>query len=179
MSILKKPLPVKLFFSIFAGSEEAINKVIKELEVVYGIIDITSAFMPFDETNYYEGEFGKGLIRKLIFFERLISPEEIVKVKKHAIDIEKKYTFGEKRLVNIDPGYISLSRVVLSTGKDYTHRIYLGEGVYADLTYIYKKKEGYVNLPWTYPDYAKSDMKYFFEQARKLLKEQLKGNKYE
>ncbi len=179
MSILKKPLPVKLFFSIFAGSEEDINSVIKELENVYGIIDIASAFMPFDETDYYEKEFGKGLIRKLVFFEKLISPEEIINVKKHAMKIEKKYTKCEKRLVNIDPGYLSLSRVVLSTGKDYTHRIYLGEGVYADLTYIYKKKEGYVNLPWTYPDYAKKQMKHYFEQARILLKEQLKGYKDE
>jgi hypothetical protein len=179
MSILKKPLPVKLFFSIFASSEKNINNVIEDLEEVYGIIDIVSTFIPFDETDYYEDEFGKGLIRKLVFFERLISPEEIVKVKKHAIDIEKKYTFGEKRLVNIDPGYLALSRVVLATGKDYTHRIYLGEGVYADLTYIYKRKEGYVNLPWTYPDYAKEQMKHFFEQARVLLKKQLKGYKYE
>lgn len=177
MSILKKPLPVKLFFSIFSNKIDVMEEVIKELNNQYGLIDIKSSLMNFDQTNYYENEFGKNLKRLLIFFENLIAPEEIVDVKIKALNLENFYSENNKRLVNIDPGYLTLSRVILTTGKDYTHRIYLCKGVYADLTYIFKKGEGYISLPWTYPDYASNEMKRYFLEARKVYKEQLKGLK--
>lgn len=177
MSVLKEPQPVKLFFSIFSGNVELIEEVVKLLENMFGLIDVSTKYIPFEQTDYYEEEFGKGLQRKIIFFENLISPEQIVEIKHNAMSLEEKYTLNGKRKINIDPGYLSLSRVVLSTGKDYTHRIYLSKGIYADLTYIYRKGEGYINLPWTYPDYATKEFRNVFMQAREILRTQLRAIK--
>lgn len=174
MSVLKEPQRVKLFFSIFSNSVELIEEVVSLLEDMFGLIDISTKYIPFEQTDYYEEEFGKGLKRKIIFFENLISPEQIVEIKLNAMLLENKYTFNGKRKINIDPGYLALSRVVLTTGKDYTHRIYLNKGVYADLTYIYKKGEGYISLPWTYPDYATTEFRNIFMQAREILRNQLR-----
>lgn len=177
MSVLKDPQLVKLFFSIFSNDVELIEDNIKKLENLYGLIDMSTGYIPFDKTDYYEKEFGKDLVRKIVFFETLISPEEIVEVKLKAISLEEKYTIDGKRRINIDPGYLALSRVILTTGKDYTHRIYLNKGVYADLTYIYKKGEGYISLPWTYPDYSTKEFKNIFIKAREILRSQLKAAK--
>lgn len=174
MSILKEPQPVKLFFSIFSNNIELIEESLGMLEKIFGLIDMSSDYIPFDKTKYYEREFGKDLVRKIVFFENLISPENIVEVKLKSVSLEVKYTTDCKRKVNIDPGYLALSRVVLTTGKDYAHRIYLNKGVYADLTYIYKKGEGYISLPWTYPDYSSMEYRDIFMKAREILKIQLK-----
>jgi hypothetical protein len=177
MSVLKKPQLVKLFFSIFSNNLDLIEEIIKLLEIKYGLIDMSTGYIPFDQTDYYASEFGDRLIRKIIFFEDLISPEKIVEIKLDSINLEEKYSSKGKRRINIDPGYLALSRVILSTGKDYSHRIYLDKGVYADLTYIYKKKQGYISLPWTYPDYAKEEFKKIFIQAREILRLQLRSMK--
>lgn len=177
MSVLKKPAPVKLFFSLISRKEGLIELVVNKLVEIYGLYDMKTPSIPFDKTNYYEEELGKNLLRQIVFFETLISPENIVEVKVKSVEIEKNYSENDKRMVNIDPGYVALSRVVLSTGKDYTHRIYLSKGVYGDLTYIYKRGQGFSSLPWTYPDYASNEIKSFFEKARNILKEQIKREK--
>lgn len=175
MSERALPSKVKLFFSVLANNIENLNVVVEKLANLYGKIDFESEIMPFDFTDYYEKEFGKGLIRKLFSFKKLIFPDELVDVKLKAYEIEQKMTIENKRLVNIDPGYLSLARVVLSTGKDFTHRIYLNQGVYADLTLIYKKGKGYISLPWTYPDYASEKFLTIFNSLRRELKTALKG----
>lgn len=175
MSVRKPPKKVKLFFSIFSQSKEFLLNAIGDLCRLYGEIDNETEFIPFDNTRYYEKEFGPGLIRKLISFKNLIFPNEIVDVKLKAYELEEKYSESGRRKVNIDPGYVALSRVVLTTGKDYTHRIYLEKGVYADLTLIYKKDRGFIPLTWTYPDYASKDFCDFFIMVRQVLKDQLRG----
>lgn len=177
MSIRKEPQKVKLFFSVFASDLDRLFKSIAELITLFGEIDNETDILPFDITSYYEKEFGKTLKRKLFSFKKLVFPTELISVKLKSYELEEKYIVDGKRTVNIDPGYLSLSRVVLSTGKDYTHRIYLDKGVYADLTLIYKKGTGFLPLPWTYPDYASSLFLNFFMNVRASLKKQLKGEK--
>ena len=77
---------------------------------------------------------------------------------------------GGSRRVNLDPGLITLERLVLASGKNFTHRVYLGQGIWADLTMIYNKKTGWVVLPWTFPDYATEDMKRRLTELRALYK---------
>lgn len=175
MSIRKEPQKVKLFFSLFSGNLKTVEETLSVLCELFGETDNETNIIPFDITDYYEREFGKDLKRKLISFKRLISPVELIDFKLKAYELEEKFICDGKRTVNIDPGYVSLSRVVLSTGKDYTHRIYLDKGVYADLTLIYKKGTGFTPLPWTYPDYASSLFLNFFMNVRDSLKKQLKG----
>jgi hypothetical protein len=145
--------PVKLFFSVFAKEAELLNETIETLSFSYGQPDFISAIISFDYTNYYCAEMGENLVRCFLTIERLIRPEELPDIKLATNQIEDKSALNSRRQVNIDPGYISKANLILATGKSYTHRPYLRDGIYADLTLIYQGKK-FCSLPWTYPDYA-------------------------
>jgi len=89
-------------------------------------------------------------------------------------ELERKYSEGGRRKINLDPGYITESNLVLASTKAYNHRIYLKEGIYAEVTLIYRKKTGYEPLPWTYPDYRTRLALDFFGEVRRLYREELK-----
>lgn len=146
-------LPVKLVFSVFAPAPEILNDTIKKLSVLYGQPDYVSEQMPFDYTDYYHPEMGGELVRRFLSMEKLIRPETLPDIKLTTNEIEKESAVDGRRLVNIDPGYLSQAHLILATGKGYTHRPYLRDGIYADLTLIYQGKK-FCALPWTYPDYA-------------------------
>ena len=173
MSQPREPDPVKLIASIFSPKEELIQEVINEMSLRYGPTDWQSPPMFFDRTRYYEREMGWPLHRRFVSFERLIRPEELVRVKLETNDLENRYLEEGNRLVNIDPGYIGLERLVLATGKNYVHRIYLGKGIYADLTLVFKKGS-YRPLEWTYRDYADPELIEMFNGIRQQYTEQLK-----
>lgn len=145
--------PVKLFFSILARDAEMINNTVKILSSVYGQPDFVSEIMLFDYTNYYNAEMGENLVRRFLSMEELIRPEILPDIKLATNEIEDKSALNSRRRVNIDPGYISKAHLILATGKAYTHRPYLRDGIYADLTLVYQGKK-FCSLPWTYPDYA-------------------------
>jgi hypothetical protein len=96
---------------------------------------------------------GENLHRRFLSMEKLIKPEALPDIKLATNEIEDKFSSDSRRQVNIDPGYISKAHLILATGKSYTHRPYLRDGIYADLTLIYQGKK-FRSLPWTYPDYA-------------------------
>ena len=176
MSQPREPDPVKLIASIFTPKEDLIREVINELSLRYGPVDWESPPMFFDRTRYYEREMGWPLHRRFVSFEYLISPDDIVNVKLETNELESRYLQEGNRLVNIDPGYIGLERLVLATGKNYVHRIYLRNGIYADLTLIYKKGS-FRSLEWTYKDYADPKMIEMFNNVRKRYTGQLKERK--
>ncbi|MCX7785495.1 MAG: DUF4416 family protein [candidate division WOR-3 bacterium] len=135
----------------------------------YGEIVIRSPIIPFDFTDYYEKEMGKNLQRCWIVTKKFISVERLVEIKKYAEQIEKKFLTEEnKRRINIDPGILTLQNFILTTHKNYGHRIYLKEGVFAEVTLIYRQ-HSYQPLEWTYPDYRKAIE--FFNECRKLLRQ--------
>ncbi|RLB08683.1 MAG: DUF4416 domain-containing protein [Deltaproteobacteria bacterium] len=174
MSTPKEPEDVKLIFSIFSPEKSLIEKIIEgELKERFGQWDWISPELFFDKSRYYEKEMGWPLYRRFVSFKKLIRPDSIVSVKLYTNQIEQKYSEQGKRKVNIDPGYVCLERLVLVTGKNYTHRIYLCKGIYADLTLIYRKKS-FVPLEWTYPDYAEAQTISFFNKIRDIYKKQLR-----
>ncbi|MDD3249802.1 MAG: DUF4416 family protein [Smithella sp.] len=144
---------VKLIFSVFAPAGNLINDAIRRLSDLYGRPDYVSAQIPFDDTAYYMPEMGPALVRRFVSMEGLIRPEHLPDIKLAANEIEGRTLLGSSRQVNIDPGYLSQAHLILATGKGYTHRPYLRDGIYADLTLIYQAKK-FCSLPWTYPDYA-------------------------
>ena len=174
MSIPQQPAPAKLFVSVLSASPERIATVLAELAGRYKTLDFVSAVLAFDYTDYYEAEMGKGLVRRFAAFSDLISPDRLSEIKITTNMIEKKLSINEKRTVNIDPGLLSAERVVLATGKNYSHRIYLGGGIYADLTLIYKRGE-FLPLEWTYPDYASSEIREMFMVLRGRYIEKVKS----
>ncbi len=167
----------KLFFSIFSSDKELISKIIYSLSAHYGEIDFETPFLPFNQTRYYEKEFGDNLERKIFSVKKIINPLEAINIKIECMEMEEKGSEWGKRKFNIDPGYVELSHVILTTRKPYSHRIYVGKGVFADLTLIYKKEEGFVPLNWTYPDYGSQQYRDFFNKIRDILKINLREQK--
>jgi hypothetical protein len=170
-----EPSPVKLVSSLFTKERELIQKVLRRLEKRFGKIDFLSERIEFKHTDYYRDEFGEGVFRKIVSFERLIKPDIMPSVKLFTNNLEGRHTAKDgKRMINIDPGYVALEKVVLMSCKNFSHRLYLGDGVFADLTIMYKKDEGYIPLKWTFPDYAEKNIRNIMLQIRKLYNHQLK-----
>ncbi|MFC1533080.1 DUF4416 family protein [Thermodesulfobacteriota bacterium] len=165
---------VKLISSLFSSERQLIDTIINELEEIFGPSDWISPWLLFDRTRYYEREMGWPLHRRFITFKNLIKPEEIVDVKICTNKIEDEYIHDGKRRANIDPGYISLERLILATGKNYTHRIYLSKGIYADLTLVFHGGS-FRPLEWTYRDYSDPETIIFFNNERERYKRQIRG----
>ncbi|MFO7570196.1 MAG: DUF4416 family protein [Smithellaceae bacterium] len=168
--------PVKLIVSIFAVSAESLNGAIKSLAARYGQPDFVSDQMPFDYTDYYGPEMGAKLVRRFLSMEDLIRPETLPDIKRVTNGMEEASAADEHRLVNMDPGYLSKAHLILATGKGYTHRPYLRDGIYADLTLIYQGKK-FCALPWTYPDYADARQLAMLTKIRERYLLQLKMDK--
>jgi hypothetical protein len=165
MSHPREPEPVKLTASLFSPEKDLVNLVIEELSGMFGPVDWRSPECFFDRTRYYEKEMGWPLHRRFISFEKLISPEEIVSIKLRTNGVEAQYVLEGKRRINIDPGYVSPERLILATGKNYVHRIYLSNGIYADLTLVFRRGR-FEPLVWTYKDYSDPVARGYFEKVR-------------
>jgi len=173
MSLPRPPKPAKPVIGLFLKDKSLISSVVSDLMEAMGPIDIVSAWLPFDFTAYYEPEMGAPLVRRMLVFQVLMEQDALAETKLMTNAMEQKYARGGKRSVNIDPGYLIHERFVLATGKNYTHRIYIGKGIYADLTLIYQKG-AFRKLPWTYPDYADARMLAFLEMVRNRYKADLR-----
>lgn len=173
MSQPQPPAPAKLMIGLFLKQKKMVADVAEALTSAFGQIDLISPWLPFDYTTYYQAEMGAPLFRRLFTFDELIEQKAIVDIKLLTNDLEKKYTQDQKRTLNLDPGYLLAERFVLATGKNFSHRIYLDKGIYADLTLIYRKGD-YHALPWTYPGYRQPDIQQFLLQARSKYMHSLK-----
>ncbi len=165
MSTPKTPDPAKLVISLFMNDKEILDEVLLLLQDQFGETDRLSPWFDFDYTDYYHKEMGSPLYRRVVVFKNLIDQSRLAEIKLATNRIEKRWENDGKRSLNIDPGYLLLSRFILATGKDYAHRIYIGQGIYADLTLMYKKGQFYP-LEWSYPDYASSEMQVFLSTVR-------------
>ena len=175
MSIPQPPESAKLVVSLFLKEKDIIADVAKDLSKKFGPVDMVSSWFPFDYTEYYETEMGSPLFRRIFAFQNLIKQCALAEIKLATNDIEHKYSKRDKRRVNLDPGYMIKSRFVLATGKNYSHRIYIGKGIYADLTLIYTKGL-FQKLPWTYPDYADKIMINYLNLVRNKYLADLKNS---
>jgi hypothetical protein len=173
MSRPAEPPPVKLIASLFSPSQSLLDEILEALSGLFGPIEWLSPLMMFDRTQYYAREMGWPLHRRFVSFRNLISPDRLAEIKIETNALEERYLTEERRRVNIDPGYVALERLVLATGKNYVHRIYLSRGIYADLTLVFSRGS-FSPLPWTYPDYAAVDTLHYFNRVRADYLRQLK-----
>ena len=173
---LEKPEPVKLIIGVLAANAQYLKTAIESLESVFGESELASETWLFDKTDYYKVEMGPLILRQFISFKRLISQRSLAKIKRRTNKIEKKLTqtVGSEfpRPVNLDPGFIAPSKFVLATTKNYSHRIYIGKKIYAEVTLIFHKGN-WEALPYTYPDYREQTYFKFFDEVRKCLLDQL------
>lgn len=167
-------IEAKLFLGVLASSEEALDEARRRAEAAYGDIDLQSAVFPFRYTTYYNEEMGEGILRQFISFHNLIDPGELRAIKRGTIAMERAMSVGGKRRANLDPGYLNLSTVVLATTKDASHRVYLGEGIYAEATLFFRKGE-FRAFAWTYRDYREEESVRFLGEVRRRFKEQMRG----
>ena len=165
MSELQAPKPAKLVIGLFTADTKIFEKLVPDFIFLYGQIDLVSPWMAFNYTRYYEMEMGAPLQRRLCSFQSLIAQQDLAGIKKNTHRIEQSFLHSGRRRVNIDPGYMLRERFVLASGKNFSHRICIGDGIYADLTLVYHKGN-FQRLAWTYPDYADDDMLTFLEQVR-------------
>ncbi len=174
MGYIKPVQPVKLIIGEIFSEEEVLEEVEKELIKNFGEIEFISEAIPFDFTDYYEEEMGKNLKRRWLSFKNTINPEKLPEIKIKTNQIEEKFvnisidTGLKRRKVNLDPGYVTCSSLVLASTKNYSHRIYLSKGIYSELTLIYKHGK-FHHLEWTYPDYKKNIAIDFFKKVRDSL----------
>jgi len=173
MGKVKEPKLAKLFMSLIASEDEILQPGLKDLGLAFGEIDFTSERLPFDFTDYYTKEMGRNLFRHFITFKNLISMPLLPDIKHATNRLEEKYASpGGNRRLNIDPGYICFEHVILATTKGYSHRPYLRDGIYADLTLIYRNKS-FQPSEWTYPDYRQERIIGLFNRFRKKYVEDL------
>ena len=181
MWVLKKPKPVKLIIGILAANEDCLTAAHQALAAEFGSLDLESGVWPFDATGYYKNETGENILRQFVSAARLVEPGKLAKVKHRTNKIEQKLArapaIGLARPVNLDPGLIEPSKLVLATAKNYSHRIYIGKKMYAEVTLIYDKGK-WRPMPYTYPDYRQQCYHDFFEKVRTRLLEQLRGIDY-
>lgn len=152
MGSIRQPTPVKLVMPMLARSCAWFGQATRALSGQFGHVSYISDDLPFDQTAYYLPEMGAGLLRRFVTFEGLVDPACLAEVKTLTNALEREWSQEGKRTINLDPGYLSAAKLVLATTKDYAHRIYLGQGIYAEVTLLYRHGV-FEALPWTYPDY--------------------------
>jgi hypothetical protein len=169
--------PAQLFLSILSARlEEHWEMLVRELSKRFGPLDYLSDPIPFAETRYYDGELGTPIHRRVVSFDSLVEQERLPEIKLWTNDLESRWADGGRRRFNLDPGLLTHERLVLATGKNFTHRIYLGSGIWADLTLIYTRG-GWQNLPWTFPDYASTTLQGHLTNIRTLFSEKMESSR--
>jgi len=174
---LKKPRPVKLIIGILAADPKCLDAAVSAVALKLGKIDLLSDVWPFDQTDYYKDQTGEHILRQFVSIDRLISPGRLAKLKLKTNKLEQKLAeellLDVHRPVNLDPGIIEPSKLILATTKNYSHRIYIGKNMYAEVTLIFDKGQ-WRPFDYTYPDYKQPCYLEFFEKVRKRLLEQSK-----
>ena len=172
MGAVRPPAQVKLFCALLVAPTISIREVETVLEQTYGTIVLRTAPLPFTQTTYYEREMGSHLTRLYVAFDPLISIATLATVKHTTNGLEAMWSTAQgQRRANIDPGYLDLAKVVLASTKDHSHRLYIGDGIFAEVTLRYRQR-AFQPWEWTYPDYRVPATLAFFQQLRALYKTQ-------
>ncbi len=176
MARIRVPKPVKLIVGLLSGDEDLLQRARQLLVKKYGTADLNSGILPFSETDYYEQEMGPNLQRRFMSFEKLIRADELPRLKHETNKLEASIaddclTLDMSRPVNIDPGYVDASKLILATTKNHAHRVYMADGIFAEVT-MRIVDGAWQNWPWTYPDYQTPEAHAWFMKVRQRLREQ-------
>lgn len=177
MGAIRTPLPVKLFLGMLSPEAGLFSECADLFSRQYGAIDMESEVMPWESSDYYQDEMGSAIYRKFIFFQKTLDPMQLPSIKRFSNTIEQRLlssTFAGSRRINIDPGYVTEAKVVLASTKDFAHRVYIGDGIYAEVTLRYGSRErSFLPLDHTYFDFREKGYRDLFNRARDLLRVEL------
>jgi hypothetical protein len=161
-----------LVLAAFSREEPALDWTREMAETAWGPVALVSERFSFDQTDYYATSMGSDLRKMFLAFRRLIDPAELARIKRLTNQWERAYreTFPcpLPRPLNLDPGYLTLGKLVLASTKDHAHRIYLADGIFAEVT-LYFQHGQWRFREWTYPDYRRPEYHAFFTACRQHL----------
>lgn len=176
MGSLRQIDPSLLVIACFSRHAEALEWGRQRLAEAYGPIALTSMDFNFHYTKYYEAAMGPNLLKRFHGFQKLAPADCLADVKLLTNSLEKelaeKKIFSEPRPLNIDPGLLQLGKFVLASTKDQAHRIYLRDGIYAEVTLRFQDG-AFETWPWTYRDYREPEIREFLGQARSFFRQEL------
>lgn len=175
---LNDPKPVKLIIGILAADKTCLSIAVDELIVTFGKADFVSNVLRFDQTSYYNAQMGEKILRQFVCIHQLIDPGQLAAIKLKTNQLEehlaREIDIDLPRPVNLDPGFLEPSKLVLASTKNFSHRIYIGKKMYAEVTLLFNKGK-WSPLPYTFPDYRQQCYFDFFDKVRNRLVEQLKS----
>ena len=175
MGDIRQPEPVKLFVGMLSAYQAAFADAEAQLVEAFGPVDLRSDLFAHAFTEYYRDEMGHPLVRRFISFANRVSPDALPAAKRLTNEIEARMAAtGEwpvVRPMNLDPGYIAPAKLILGSTKDFSHRIHLTQGIYAEVTLLYAHGQ-WRELPWTYPDFRTREYHDFFTAVRARLMDQ-------
>jgi len=158
---------------VLSSRAEHLVSLLDELSSRFGAIDYQGGPLPFDFTGYYNDEMGVPISRYFVAFKELVIPDTLADIKVLTNEIENRYADGGKRRINLDPGLISLKRLILASTKDNGRRVPLSKGIYAEITLVFIDG-AFQPVPWTYPDYRSDAYIEMMGEIREMYKSQLK-----
>jgi hypothetical protein len=130
----------------------------------------------FHHTTYYAATMGSELRKQLLAFQTLVSPDALATIKLQANSLEEELArsrqFSEPRPLNLDPGLLHLGKFMLASMKDQAQRIYLCQGVFAEITLRFEAGE-FEAWPWTYADYREPMVGAILKDFRDYYRRQL------
>jgi hypothetical protein len=175
MATIRTPLPVKLFVGALTSLPDTVSQAEKRLVELFGSVDLRGGPFPFDWTHYYDKAMGSPIYRYFLSFAELIEPSALADAKVKTNDVESVFAREDRTLqrpINLDPGYLEQSKIVLASAKNYYHRILMSGGIYAEVT-LHFQEGAWRSLPWTFPDYKTDQYHRFFLSLRELYRRQL------
>jgi uncharacterized protein DUF4416 len=183
MGHIHRPLPVKLFIGMLSPELDLFGACSEILRKEFGPIKSVSECMPWDKSDYYQEEMGRNIFRKFLFFEQSMDPGKLPSIKRFTNDLENDYAVESgqhlRRRINLDPGYVTEAKVVLASAKDFAHRVYIGDGIYAEVTLKYITKDrSFVPCEHTYPDFRTTSYLTLFNNVREDLRTELRKTRH-
>jgi Domain of unknown function (DUF4416) len=170
------PTPALLVIACFSKYENALQWARERLQADYGPLAAVTPPFPFHHTTYYDATMGANLLKQLLAFQQLVLPEQLALIKLHTNQLERQLAdageYPEPRPLNLDPGLLTLGKFLLATTKDQAHRIYLRDGIYAEVTLRFQSGE-YEPWPWTYADYREPLLRAALKEFRDYYRSRL------
>lgn len=170
---IRRYSPDKLEAMLFAGTlygmGEFYLKALAMLTEAFGPVLAESQPRPW-KSDYYRDELGWPITRRFVFFENPVSQDRLPDIKLKTIEMEAALSSGRGRSINLDPGYLTLAKVVLASTKDYSHRIYLGKGIFAEVSLHYQGG-GFRPHLFTYPDFREDETLRMFGDMREAFRQ--------
>lgn len=172
--------PVVRICAVITRHEDARQWAIDRLTHTWGDALMVTEPIPFEAGGYYTSSMGENLQKVMVAIDDIVDPSELPDWKHETNLWEKEFAAAsshpEERPLNLDPGYVTQAKLVLATTKDRDHRIYLRDGMFAEVTLTYVGKK-WGHHRWTYPSYRCDEVARFTHQCRGHLRKHLQATR--